>query len=375
MTVFTFLHSSDLHLGKGFGRMPEDLAGRLIEARHEVLSKLADTARAHGAGHILLAGDTFDTTGPSETVRRQAATAMRAAGDVQWWVLPGNHDSLGGEELWARFKQEAGDNVHVLREAAPVLMAPGVHLLPSPWPHRFPGRDLTDWMAGCETPDGEMRIGLAHGGVVDFGVNFDSSATIPPDRDKSAGLDYLALGDWHGSLSIGPRVQFSGSPERDRFRHAGQGTCHVVTLEAPGATPRVTEVVLGRFHWAAPTLTLTPGQDAVAAFEALLPDDRMARRDTLLAPRAVGYLRLSERAALEAAIAEARPDFAFLEVDQSDLATEYEADDIDQIAPSGALREAVDALYGEAQGDAVDYETAEVAQAALNRLWSLVREV
>ncbi|MGX9349715.1 metallophosphoesterase family protein [Shimia sp. W99] len=375
MTAFTFLHSSDLHLGKGFGRMPQDLRGRLIEARHEVLSTLAKVARAHGAGHVLLAGDTFDTTGPSEQVRRQAATAMRAADDVDWWVLPGNHDSLGGEELWARFEDEAGDNVHVLRRAAPVAMAPGVHLLPSPWPHRFPGRDLTGWMVDCATPTDEFRIGLAHGGVVDFGENFDSSATIPPDRDKSARLDYLALGDWHGPLSIGPRVQFSGSPERDRFRHAGCGTCHVVTLDAPGALPRIEQVDTGRFDWGAPTLALTPGQDVAGAFEALLPTDRSARRDQLLKPRLQGFLRLSERAALEAAIAEACPDFALLEVDQGELATEYEAGDIDQIAPSGALREAVDALVAEATQEGGDTETAELAQAALNRLWSLVREV
>ncbi|MFC3119493.1 hypothetical protein ACFOHS_19610 [Jhaorihella thermophila] len=49
---FRFIHSSDLHLGKGFGTLPEDLRGRLIEARHEVLARLAQAARDHGAAHV-----------------------------------------------------------------------------------------------------------------------------------------------------------------------------------------------------------------------------------------------------------------------------------------------------------------------------------
>ncbi len=196
--TFRFIHSSDLHLGKGFGSMPEDLRGRLIEARHEVLGRLALAAHDTGAAHVLLAGDTFDTTGPSETVRRQAATAMTAAEGIHWWILPGNHDNLAGEELWRQFEKEAGGNVHVLRDAAPVEIAPGVQLLPAPLERQFPGHDLTGWMDAAETPEGALRIGLAHGGITDFGEDFDSSALIAPDRAMRARLDYLALGDWHG---------------------------------------------------------------------------------------------------------------------------------------------------------------------------------
>ncbi|TGV62892.1 DNA repair exonuclease, partial [Mesorhizobium sp. M00.F.Ca.ET.149.01.1.1] len=59
--MFRFIHSSDLHIGKRFGNMPEDLRGRLREARHGAISRLAEQARVHGASTILLAGDTFDT--------------------------------------------------------------------------------------------------------------------------------------------------------------------------------------------------------------------------------------------------------------------------------------------------------------------------
>ena len=96
----------------------------------------------------------------------------------------------------------------------PLEIASGAVLLPSPAPRRFPGRDLTDWMPECRTPDAHLRIGLAHGGVVTFGSEDDDAETIPPDRAASAGLDYLALGDWHGFVRIGERTFYSGSPER-----------------------------------------------------------------------------------------------------------------------------------------------------------------
>ena len=35
--MIRFLHTADLHLGKPFGRFPEDLRGRLREARREAV--------------------------------------------------------------------------------------------------------------------------------------------------------------------------------------------------------------------------------------------------------------------------------------------------------------------------------------------------
>ena len=47
--MFRFIHTSDLHIGKRFGNMPEDLRGRLREARHTVIERLASQARDAGA--------------------------------------------------------------------------------------------------------------------------------------------------------------------------------------------------------------------------------------------------------------------------------------------------------------------------------------
>ena len=78
MPSIRFLHTSDLHLGKRFGRFAEETRMALLQARQEILARLAKLAQAHDATHVLIAGDMFDTETPSERVQRQAGREARA---------------------------------------------------------------------------------------------------------------------------------------------------------------------------------------------------------------------------------------------------------------------------------------------------------
>jgi len=379
MPEFRFIHASDLHLGRRFGSMPEPVRGRLVEARHRGLGQLAEAARSHGAGHVLLAGDTFDSETPSDPVWRQALMQMAADPGLHWWLLPGNHDSLAAETLWDRLRAQAPGNVHLLDTDAPLELASGVNLLPAPLPHRRPGRDLTAWMPGCATPAGNMRLGLAHGAVQDFAGaggagGEDATAVIPPDRAQTAGLDYLALGDWHGQQAIGPRCAYSGTPERDSFRHAGRGACLAVTLPGPGAAPRLEPVETGVFSWETAELLLTPDADAVAALAAALPPPGPGRRDMLLRLRLSGRVRPQTRAALAARVETAAPEFWHLTLSDEALITEHRAEDLDTIAAAGALRAAAAVLMAEAADLSRAEADRRVAAAALDRLHGYLRE-
>ena len=372
MPGYRFIHTSDLHLGRRFSNLPEDIRGRLVEARHLAIDALAAAAREHGAEDIFIAGDLFDTETPSERVWKQALAAMGTAEGFRWWILPGNHDSLAAEALWGRFTGEAPASVRVLATADPVEVVPSVTLLPSPVPSRFPGRDPTESMASSESPEGHLRIGLGHGGVLTFGSEDDGRETIPIDRAESAGLDYLALGDWHGFVQLSGRAFYSGTPERDRFKHQGRGSCLAVTLPGPGAAPEVAQVETGRFDWSQTALHFTPEQDAVQAFRAVLPEAGAARRDVLLRLLATGWVRLPQRTALQAAVAEMSPEFGHVEFRDDGLMTECVAEDLDTIATGGALRMAADRLYEDARKDGADERERRVADAALSRLYGLV---
>lgn len=370
---FRLLHSADLHLGRRFGALDEDLRGRLVEARHQILGRLAAAARAHGAGDIVLAGDTFDSETPPESLWRQALARMAEDPALHWWLLPGNHDSLAAEALWEALIPLAPPNVRVLTHAAPVDLAPGVVLLPAPLPRRHAGRDLTDWMAGAPTPEGALRLGLAHGGVQSFSEDARDEGLIPPDRAATAGLDYLALGDWHGQKTIGPRTAYAGTPEFEEFRHTGRGACLAVTLE-PGAPPLLTRVETGAFHWAEAVLPLVPEQDSAAALAARLPPPGAGRRDHLLRLRASGRATLAEQQALREAADRAAPDFALFALDLTALETEIDAADLDTLDRGGALRAAAEALAARARDPARADDDRRIAAGALNRLYAYLRE-
>lgn len=369
MVMLRFIHSSDLHLGKRFGQFSGDLPAKLREARHGSIGKLAEHARSHDASTILLAGDTFDTETPAPEVRRQALAEMRNHAPIRWVILPGNHDSLQAAQLWSVLRSEAPENVTLAVEPQPVELAPGAVLLPAPCTTRRPGRDLSEWMDSAATPDGTIRIGLAHGAVQSFSEEGNVLDVIAPDRAKRAGLSYLALGDWHGGVEIDPRTRYSGTPEPDRFKHDRPGEALLVTLAGPTAMPEVTSLPIGSFSWRTLELDLLDGDDPVARMNTSLPDARQ-RRHSLIKLVASGRIRLEGHAALLAAIDDVRPDFALLDFDDNNLATECEAGDLDAIDRAGALREAADALLAEANDPARSAEDRDIARSALGRLYA-----
>ena len=367
--MFRFIHSSDLHLGKRFGNFSGDLPGRLREARHAVIARLAQHAREQGTTTILLAGDTFDTETPAADVRRQALSEMGHHAPIQWVILPGNHDSLQAAPLWTTLKEEAPANVVLALEPRPIELAAGVVLLPAPCTVRRPGRDLTEWMDVESTPEGAVRIGLAHGAITSFSEDGIGTDIITPDRARRAGLAYLALGDWHGAVEVEPRTRYSGTPEPDRFKHERPGAALLVSIAGPAALPEVTMLPTASFDWRMLDLHLLDGDDPVAMLEALLPQARL-RRQSLVRLVVRGRARLAARTALAQAIESMAPDFACLELDDAGLATECEVADLVLIDRGGALREAASALLAEAGDERRPAAEREIARAALMRLYA-----
>lgn len=338
--MIRFLHTSDWHLGKPFGQMPEDLRGRLREARHGQIAGLAARARQHDCRHVLVAGDVWDSETPSEQVLRQALAALAAAGDLTWVLMPGNHDPGLEGGVWDRVARHAPPNVVLATAPQPMALAPGVVLLPSPPRASAAGRDLTAWMDGAATPPETIRIGLAHGSVRDFNSDIGQSSVLVPDRAERAGLAYLALGDWHGLVRVGPRTCYSGTPEPDRFKNNSAGQALVVAIAGPGAAPSLAPLVTGQFGWVDLALTLVPGDgpDKIA-----LPPQR-APRDTLLSLGLGGALSLADRAVWDRALADLAPTLAHLACDDTGLTLLHDPADLDVIDRAGALRDAAEAL-------------------------------
>jgi hypothetical protein len=71
---------------------------------------------------------------------------------------------------------------------------------------------------------------------------------IAEDRALAAGLDYLALGDWHSVREIATKSWYAGTPEPDDFDQES-GAALVVDIPGPGAIPVVERVCVSRYHW------------------------------------------------------------------------------------------------------------------------------
>ncbi len=275
---FTFVHSADWHIGKAFGGFEADKAALLRDARRRAVEAIACVARERGASHVLVAGDVFDSEGLSDDVLRRQLALLKGGGDLTWHLLPGNHDPDREHGVWARLAAfSLPDNVIVHRRAEPVDIAPRVTLWPAPLGARHVEQDPTHWFATAARRDDATVIGLAHGPVSGFGGEGGSAGLIDAGRAAASGLDYLALGDWHGAREVNARSWYSGTPEATGFVDNDAGHVLVVTLDAPGAEPSVEKVATGHFAWRRLALDVRPTETADAVVEHLDCDGQSAR--------------------------------------------------------------------------------------------------
>ena len=343
------LHTSDWQIGKLFGQFASADAAFLAQARFDAVERIAALAAAQGADAVLVAGDTFDAQGVADHTIHRLFNAMGGYGGP-WVIIPGNHDAALAESVWTRAQrlQAIPANVTVCLTARPVLLeAAGLAVLPAVMTQRNTYADLTDWFDGAPTPAGLARIGLAHGSVQGLlAQGIDSPNPIAADRAERARLDYLALGDWHGTRQVDARTWYSGTPETDRFRANESGQALWVDVPGAGAPPTVTPVQTGRYRWQVAAFELRVPADAEAAVAALR---RFGSHDVVQLAVS-GEIDLAGHARLLAAIEQARGMTRALLGDMEDLRLQPTAEDIATLHADGYLGEVIADLRAAQEG-------------------------
>ncbi len=363
MAPLKIIHTADWQLGKPFGRFPPETSAALTEARLDAIDRIAAVASEHGAAHIIAAGDVFDNVDPGDRMVMQALSRMERA-KVTWWLMPGNHDHARPGGLWSRVRRLAPSQVKIVDTPEPIEILEGAWLLPAPLEHRKTAADPTASMVDMATPPGALRIGLAHGSITAFGAAGESANLIPPDRACSAGLDYLALGDWHGFLTVGDRTAYSGTPETDRFGREEPGAC--VAVEArQGAIPKILRVATGRYRWLSRHWDVSTVEDLRRELATLRSEARP--NDVLLSVKLSGVASLANRVAIVAEL-EGRMahELRHLDLDAGGLVAKPTQEDVARIDVQGALAGAAATLQARADEGGPD---AGVAAAALERLY------
>jgi len=362
--MLRFIHTADLHIGRNFTRFPEGVAVRLRAARVGAIERLGESAQTLGVRHVLIAGDMFDAAYVPAEDRRQAAAAMAEFPGIQWWIIPGNHDPAAAP-VWDAWRAAPPPNTTLLETAAPVEMEPGVWLLPAPLSGAQQPGDPTRVLEGMATPEGSVRIALAHGSVGSFGSTADPNA-IDTRRLARLGCSYVALGDWHGQKEVAEGVLYAGTPEPDGF--GAQGRALVVDVDGIRSTHQSLES--GQFSWHSSESVLLPDMvatDAARVVAEARPEGRA--RTALWRWRPTGRISPQGQAALQSAFAEAAPDFLHAQADWSGVLPLYSAADAAAMAPEGALRMGVEALMAQASAG-----TNPAAHRALSLLASVLKE-
>jgi DNA repair exonuclease SbcCD nuclease subunit len=367
-----FIHTADWQIGKPFRNFGEkDSVLRL--ARLSAIEAIGRLAAQEGAAHVLVAGDLYDNDAPAQKTLQEPLERMRAFPAVNWHIIPGNHDYHRGNGLWDRAAaQGLPANVVFQLTAQPVALGEHAVLLPAPLRRRSEVNDLTEWMDEAPSAEGLIRIGLAHGSVTGFGSEGEAKNPIAADRAKRAGLDFLALGDWHRTMKVTPSTWYAGTPEADRFNSQETGQVLLVDIPARGAPPTVTELRTGAYRWLTRQEDVSGGHD-LAGLESRLraPADlsRLLMRLTIK-----GTLDLTARAELSDRIASLEAAMFWLEAGLEDLHLRPTDDDFEQIDFQGVLREAAELLKTEAENPASSAAERRRAEEALVQLFVMTKD-
>lgn len=366
---YSFVHTADWQLGKQFAHIPGDAGAALRDRRIEAVRAVGALAAARDADAVLVAGDAFDANAVADATLFRMLDALKTF-DGDWVFVPGNHDPALADSVWTRLHSlGVPGNVHLAQAPErPLPLAGGrAFVLPAVLERRHEVDDPTAWFDGAATPEGAVRIGLAHGSVPErLPEASEAPNPIAANRAETARLDYLALGDWHGTFRVDPRTWYSGTPEPDRFQSRDPGNALVVTVHEPGAPPGVETIRTGHFSWRTETAEIRDSEDVEAldrVIEGSCPEpDRCLLRLTL-----IGAAGLAARHELRVRLERWAALLRHLDVRDDGLVAEPSDDDMDRIDRGGFVRKAVERLRDRARDEA-DPER-EAAAMALVRLY------
>lgn len=234
MAGFTFIHCSDLHIGRRFR------AFSLLEDQRHVLGQIVELASIHNVNAVLIAGDFYDSAIPSAEAVSLADQFLDDLVEVcPVLLIAGNHDSA--ERLHFGSRMLAASHVHIaaLPAATPYTVSFQdeygplyVDLLPfvrASSVRRFYENERIETcedavrtvLAQSSAPATSRRIVVAH--------QFVKGGTLRPIESESeiswvgttgevdasvfSGYQYVALGHLHAAQTIGAEhIRYSGSP-------------------------------------------------------------------------------------------------------------------------------------------------------------------
>lgn len=308
------LHTADWQLGLRLNFVDKEVASRLRAQRYQSIREIARLAHERAVDVVAVAGDVFDDNSVGPGALQQAADALEAFGGIPVILLPGNHDAATPDSALERLRPLVADTVIIPLQPESIELA-GAEWLLCPLTTRHHRGDPTDWIA--ERDHDRLRIVVAHGGTQQFAAGVDDINFIRYEALLRKGIDYVALGDWHGTLEQDPRVWYAGAHEATRFREQDPGNILIVELSGAGALPIVEKVPVASVRWRRETFEFQQDADVERLAQKLDAIDQ--KSSTLLRLELGGSLSLEGRERLDALLEDAGQRLAYLRIRDAEL--------------------------------------------------------
>lgn len=248
-----FLHVSDLHIGKKLHNHSLD------EDQVYILNQILDIAKDHAVDAILVAGDVYDKSLPSEKATEifEDWITDLVKNDIAIYIISGNHDSRSRLGFGSRLFASSG--IHLVtqyrgrvekfllgegRDAVTLYMLPYVKL--RELRKYFPDKDLKNTnhafkeiLAREEISPEEKNILMAHQHV-DGGVISESEEIVIGGLDEVDAclfdrFSYVALGHLHKPQIVkSEKIRYSGSVlsySKSEAASAGKEAKNVLLVE------------------------------------------------------------------------------------------------------------------------------------------------
>ena len=369
-----FLHTADWQLGMARHYLGDDAQARFGGARLDVIERMVGIATSEQCEFVVVCGDVFESNQVQRQVLVRAFEKMAAFPQLTFFLLPGSHDPLDASSIYRSptFTGRCPENVKVLTGTEPVQAAPGVELIPAPWPNKHPTTDLVEAAWGSLEQTNSLRIVVGHGAIDSMSPNPNDPKSISLERLEeriSTGLiHYVALGDRHSTTNVGAtgRIYYSGAPEPTDYNEIDPGNVLIVDLGADNVD--VAPRRLGTWRFLRRDWQFSSDKDIEALEEWLSGLEDKGR--TIVKVSMVGQVSVAQKARLDELLEHHTELLAALEIweKHSDLVVIPDDADLDHFGLSGFASDALTELQmmGE-QG-----EQAPVARDALALLYRLV---
>lgn len=269
-SMVSFVHTSDWQIGmKGTGL--GEAATLVRETRLKSINNIFKIAKDRKVDFVIIAGDTFENNSVSQDLVEKVVRVFNDNRDIPVYLLPGNHDFVGSGSIYNREIFQKVSNLTIMRETDRIEVK-GAIIHPCPATSRYRIGDATKSIPVVKD-DESIHIGVAHGSLAGkFSVTNweDIDLPIDPNVVNRTGIDYLALGHWHGyrifNDKIGNRrIAYSGTHEQTNYEETDAGYCLQVSIDKKGAVPLIEPVKTGQLTWA--SLTVQMGE--ASSFETL----------------------------------------------------------------------------------------------------------